>query len=348
MTSPFRRHMLLTSMGVGAGSLLLLASSSHAQTMPASSPAVAQPEAAAPPSGQQLVDALHSAFGGDHHVRAVHAKGVMAVGTFTPSAGAASIVRSPLFAGKPASVLVRFSDFPGIPDIPDNVGGASPRGLAIRFTMADGNTTDIVTIAFNGFPTATAGEFRTMFLAIGASGPTAAKPTPLDAFLASHPIAKTFLTTQKPAPLSYATLSYFGVNAFRFTDSHGHSEFVRYRFIPIGGEAFVPADELPARSPDYLADELPRRLATGAIGFEWYAQVAGPGDVIEDPSVAWPESRRLVHLGTIRVSGMVTDGAARDRSTMFMPTNLPAGIEPADPMLTARRDAYPISFKSRQ
>ena len=39
---------------------------------------------AAEPAPQQMVDALYSAFG-DHHSRAVHAKGIMAVGTFEPT-----------------------------------------------------------------------------------------------------------------------------------------------------------------------------------------------------------------------------------------------------------------------
>lgn len=47
----------------------------------------------------------------------------------------------------------------------------------------------------NGFPTRTSTEFRELLLAIGASGKGAPQPTPLDTFLASHPIAKTFLTT---------------------------------------------------------------------------------------------------------------------------------------------------------
>ena len=41
-------------------------------------------------SPKQLVDALHSAFG-DHHARAVHAKGIILSGTFTPSPVASTI-----------------------------------------------------------------------------------------------------------------------------------------------------------------------------------------------------------------------------------------------------------------
>ena len=300
------------------------------------------------PTPQQMIDALHTAFG-EHRARAVHAKGVMARGEFTPSRDARAITDAAPFRGSSARpVVVRFSDFTGIPDIPDTSGSANPRGFAIKIVLPRGQSMDVVAHSFNGFPTATSEEFRELLVAIGTSGASAAKPTPLDRFLASHPVAKTFLTTQKPAPASYTTLSYFGVNAFRFTSTRGGQVHVRYRFVPVGGEAFVPEQELSAMSGDYLVRELPVRLARGPMTFEWYAQVAGPGDILENPSVAWPDNRRLVHLGTIRVTGIVADPVATDRETTFSPTNVPNGIVPADPMLIVRRGAYPISAQHRQ
>jgi catalase len=110
--------------------------------------------------------------------------------------------------------VLRFSDFTGLPDIPDNEGAANPRGFAVRFRLPDGKSTDIVGHSFDGFPVANPDQFRELLLAIGASGAGAEKPTALDAFIASHPRAKTFLTTQK-TPASFATIAYFGVNAFQ-------------------------------------------------------------------------------------------------------------------------------------
>src|SRR5438876_551704 len=62
------------------------------------------------PSGEQMVEAFHSVFG-NRHVRATHAKGVFAVGTFSPSPDAAKISRAALFGTQETPVLVRFSDF---------------------------------------------------------------------------------------------------------------------------------------------------------------------------------------------------------------------------------------------
>ena len=302
---------------------------------------------AAAPAPRRMVDALYSAFG-DNHSRAVHAKGIMVVGTFQPTPEASKLSKAAIFAGGTLPILVRFSNFTGIPTIPDTVGDANPRGLAIKFQMADGSSADVIAHSFNGFPTATSAEFRQLLLAIGSSGAGATKPTALKAFLAAHPIAKTFLTTQKPPPQSYTTLSYFGVNAFQFTDAVGRQHFVRYRFVPVSGEAFLPPDALAAAGPDYLQAELPARLAKAPATFTWYAQIAEATDVIGDPSVAWPESRRLVELGTIRINRMVSDPVATDKGTVFLPLNVPQGIDPADLMLGIRQEAYPLSFQHRQ
>jgi catalase len=316
----------------------------HAMPMVQVSPAPARP-AVSQPAPQQMVNALYTAFG-DNHSRAVHAKGIMAVGTFEPSADAKAITKAKLFSAKSMPVLVRFSDFTGIPNISDTVGDANPRGLAIKFTLPDGSTADVVTHSFNGFPTATTEEFRQLLLAIGAKG--GGDSAPLDGFLSSHPIAKTFLTTQKPPAASYGTLSYFGVNAFEYVAANGRKAFVRYRFVPRGGEAFVPPTDLSTKGPNYLQEELPQRLAKGPIVFDWYAQIAASGDVIDDPSIAWPETRRLVKLGTIRLEHMATNPDALDKTTMFRPLNIPDGIEPADPMLGVRQAAYPLSLAHRQ
>jgi catalase len=294
-----------------------------------------------------MVDALHSAFG-THHARAVHAKGVLLAGTFAPSPETRQLTNAAVFTNGSLPVTVRFSDFTGIPDIPDTVDGANPRGFAIKFKLPNDTSMDIVGHSFNGFPTATANEFGYLLRAIGASGPQAAKPTALDQFLSTHPIAKTFLTSQKPAPVSYGTLAYFGVNSFKFTSASGQSKFVRYRFIPKAGEQFLDSAVLKSKGPNYLADEIAARIAKGPIAFDWYAQVAAAGDAVADPSVAWPESRPRVKLGTITISELIVDQSTSDKVTLFIPSNVPAGIEPADPMLTIRSAAYPISFAGRQ
>jgi catalase len=294
-----------------------------------------------------MVGALHSAFG-QHHARAVHAKGIILQGTFTPAPQAKELSQAKVFASGTVPVTVRFSDFTGIPDIPDTVGDANPRGFAVKFRLPGDQTLDLVTHSFNGFPTRNSDEFAQLLRAIGASGGDAAKPTELDKFLASHPIAKTFLTTQKPPPVSYGTLSYFGVNAFAFVDASQHRRNVRYRFVPLAGEQFLDAKTLATKGPSYLQEEITSRVTAAPIAFDWYAQVAQAGDVADDPSIAWPESRQLVKLGTVTIDKIDAEPSKTDKGLLFLPGALQSGIEIVDPMIAMRSAAYPISFGERQ
>ena len=169
-------------------------------------PSTAQDKAQTSTPGQ-LVDALHAAFG-DHHSRAVHAKGIILEGTFTPDPQASTLSKAFHLQNESSRVIVRFSDFTGIPNIPDNIGLANPRGFAIKSQMNDGRNTDIVSHSFDGFPASTTDQFRELLLAISTSGANAPKPTDLDKFLDTHPIAKAFLTTRFSSPVPWARQHY--------------------------------------------------------------------------------------------------------------------------------------------
>ena len=321
------------------------ANAQTSQTAPAEGSAAAQQ--APTPTGQQMTNAMYTAFG-DNHSRAVHAKGILMQGTFTPDPAARSITKAKLFTSQETTVLARFSDFTGIPTIPDNTMDANPRGMAVKFNVPDDSEVDVVMHSFDGFPTRTSAEFRELLIAVGTSGKGVPKPTSLDTFLASHPIAKTFLTTQKEPPVSYATTAFFGVNSFKFTNSQGQSTYVRYRFVPEAGEHYLDAAALTTKDANYLQTEIKERLDKEPVTFIWYAQVAGPGDVIDDPSIAWPATRTLVRLGVVTITGLVPDQASADKKTLFLPGNLPDGMEAADPMIQVRMEAYPISYRHRQ
>jgi catalase len=297
-------------------------------------------------SPKDLVDALHTAFG-DNHSRAVHAKGTILSGEFSPDPAAAGLTRAPHLQKTRSQVTVRFSDFTGIPTIPDNNPAANPRGLAIKFTLPDGAVTDIVGHSFDGFPTSNSDQFRELLLAIGASGPGAAEPTALTRFLEVHPVAKTFLTTQK-LPASYASVEYFGVNAFKFTSANGTAHFVRYQFLPVGGEQLLSKAEFAKAGPDYLQTEIKDRIAKRWVRFQLLAQVAEPGDKTDDPSIAWPATRKKVSLGVIELERLAPNTPEQDKALSFSPNRIPDGIETADPMLDFRAKAYPISVKGRQ
>lgn len=297
---------------------------------------------------EQLVDALNGVFGKHPGARAVHAKGIVLEGTFTPGAQASSVSKAPHLQSTAVPVTVRFSDFAGIPDIPDNHELAGPRGFAIKFKLPDGSDSDIVAHSFNGFPSPTADDFRDLLIALGSSGANAAKPTPLDTYLAAHPIAKAFLTAPKPAPESYGTLPYFGVNTFKFVNGAGKVTYGRYQFQPVAGAHFLSDAEAAKRAVDYLSTEIRARVAQAPVSFRMLLQVAAAEDKLDDPSIAWPDTRQTIELGTISITKAVQDSDAAQRQLLFLPNALPAGIEVQDPMIDARSAAYPVSYGRRQ
>src|ERR1700730_13616436 len=93
---------------------------------------------------QDLLQQFDAIFGLHPGFRPAHAKGAMLTGTFTPSSEASSLTRAPHVAREATPVTVRFSNSTGLPLIPDNDPNANPRGLAIRFNLAERVHTDIV------------------------------------------------------------------------------------------------------------------------------------------------------------------------------------------------------------
>ncbi|HEY2118424.1 MAG TPA: catalase family peroxidase [Candidatus Acidoferrum sp.] len=296
----------------------------------------------------QLVDALNTLFGVHPGFRATHAKGVICEGTFTPNVAAASLSRAPHFQGALTPVTVRFSDFTGIPNIPDNDPNANPRGMGIKFHVDGGAETDIVAHSFNGFPVGTAEEFLEFLRAVASSAPDAPKPSPVELFLSTRPRAAAFVTTPKPAPASFASQSYYSVNALKFTNAHGTSRYARYQIHPVDGEAHLNDAETAAKPANYLFDEIVERLAKAPAKFKLVAQLAAEGDKTQDASITWPDDRPRVELGVITVTKRAEDSDAIQRRLVFDPANLIDGIELSnDPLPAARSAVYSIAYQRR-
>ncbi len=304
-----------------------------------------EPEKSVP---EQLVDALNALFGKRPGFRAAHAKGIVCEGEFTPSGTAATLSRAAHLQGKSVRVTVRFSDSTGIPDIPDGVPEAGPRGMAVKFHLPDG-TTDIVANAFNGFAVATPEDFVALLRAVAASGPGAPKPTPVEQFLGTHPMAKKVVAAPKPTPASFATEPYFGVNAFLFTNKEGKGRYGRYQLRPEAGATFLTAEEASRKPANFLIEELRQRLAQGPARFRLVVQLAAEGDPVNDATAVWPDDRPTADLGSLSVNTCVADNDAAQRALAFDPMRLIDGIEASDdPLLEARSAAYAISRRRRR
>lgn len=302
------------------------------------------------PVTTKLVDTMTALAHGPYPgLRANHAKGIMASGIFTPAPGAAKLSKAAHLHGKPVPVLVRFSDPTGVPVMPDADPNASPHGMAIRFQIGADTYTDIVALAHNGFPVATPEDFLAMLTAVTQSGPGVAHPTPIEQFLGAHPAALKFVTTQNPPPQSFTSLAYFGINAFKFTNAQGQTQYGRYQIRPVGGEHFLTKDQAAKAAPDYLVGGLDAQLKKAPAKFRISVQLAAEGDNVNDGTAVWPDDRPQIELGTLTLKKVLPDSKEQEKQIMFSPLNLVDGIAGSDdPVLNARPIAYSVSYGRRQ
>jgi catalase len=245
-------------------------------------------------------------------------------------------------------VTVRFSNGPGVPDNPDNNPASGPRGMSIRFALPGGGFTDIMSISHNGFVVGTGEDFLAFFKAIAASGPNAARPAPIETFMASHPRAAKFAQEVAVVPRSYATLAYFSNNAVVFVDGNSKKQPVRYQIIPAAGVATLDSASAAKAGVNYLQEEIQRRLPRGPAEFRLYAQLPNAGDPTNDGSIVWPDDRKRVLLGTIRLTKVESNQEELQRSLAFNPTFLTSGIELSDdPLVPLRSAVYALSVAHR-
>ena len=296
---------------------------------------------------EDVLKQFDAIFGLHPGFRPAHAKGVMLTGTFTPTREAASLTRAPHMTRPSTPVTVRYSNSTGMPVIPDNDPNANPRGLAIRFNLAEHLHTDIVSHSTDGFPTRTGQEFLELLRAIASSG-SKPSPSPIEMFLGAHPAALAYVQTPKPSPASFAKETYFGVTAMRFTNAEGVSRFGRYRVVPEAGVEHLNG-AASDKDANFLFEELAQRVAAGPIRLYLKVQLANDGDVVDDATIHWPEDRQTVQLGVIELTGPVSDNKHEQKKIIFDPIPRVDGLEASDdPLLEFRAAIYLMSGRRRR
>lgn len=296
-----------------------------------------------------LLQMFDQIFGLHPGFRAAHAKGLMLTGSFMPSPAARSLSRAPHIQRQSTPVTVRFSNSTGLPQIPDNIGDANPRGMAIRFHLAEHSHTDIVSHSTNGFPTRDGYEFLEFLRAAATSGPDAPSPKPIEQFLGAHPAALAFVQAPKPFPVSLAQETYYAVTAYAFINAEGQTRYGRYLIVPELGNAYLTAEQAAAIGENYHYDELAEHVARQPIRFHIRVQLAEPGDVVDDATHHWPESREVLDFGTLELTAVLPDSFTQQKQIIFDPIPRIDGIEPsADPLLELRAAIYLLSGRRRR
>lgn len=292
------------------------------------------------------VEAAHAVYGRHEGYRALHAKGTLLKATFTATPETAALTRAAHLQGDPVDATVRVSNGGGDPTVPDYKPDV--RGLAVKFYLPDGSRTDLVAQTMPRFPVSTPEGF-VEFLRSQAPGPAMAWRVP--AFFARHPGALTVLpgTVKAIRPLdSYASTNYYALHAFRFVDADGGSRYIRYRLLPAAGDTRIGAGEAKRRGPDYLQEDIRRRVEQGPVTFTLELQIAEPGDPVDDPSAGWPVERRRVNAGTLTLTAVENERETGGDVLVFDPTRITDGIELSDdPVLRYRHVAYTESIYER-
>jgi catalase len=297
-----------------------------------------------------MIDAFEGDFGVHPGQRRNHAKGTCAAGEFVGTTDAVALSRSALFSGKSIPVVARFSLGGGDPQAPD--AAPNPRGMALEFKLPDGALQHITMIDAPIFATASPASFRDLLLA-AKPDPKTGQPDPekLKAFAATHPDAMpgTELASHHTPTANYYQATYFSIHTFKFIDAKSTEHMVKWRFVPRDGTREMTAVEMKAAPRDFLEKNLIERTRKGPAVWDMIVYVGEPGDPQDNPTLAWPESRKHFTAGTLTI----TQATPQQRGTAcepinFDPLRMADGIAPTnDPVLLFRSPAYAVSFAKR-
>jgi catalase len=329
---------------------LTLASATVSTASMLAGAAPATTTAAAPTvTPQQMIESFEGTFGVHPGQRRNHIKGTCAAGEFVGTADAAALSRSPLFTGKVIPVVARFSLGGGNPDTPD--AAPAPRGMALEFRLAGGGLQHITMINAPIFAASSPASFRE---AIDAAkpDPKTGMPDPgkLKAYVASHPDAKPLieLSAGHNPTANYYQSPFFSIHTFKFVDAKGVEHPVKWRFIPHDGVKELTAAEVKAAPHDFLEKNLIERTQKGPAIWDMVVYVGEPGDSLDNPTIAWPETRKHFIAGTLKITQATPQKGQACEKINFDPLIMADGIAPTnDPILLFRSPAYAVSFAKR-
>jgi catalase len=297
----------------------------------------------------RMVAALSDRGGNPLGHRRNHSKGACFTGTFEANGAGARLSTAPMFAAGSYPVIGRFAIATGDPEASDS--STPVRSMAIRVVAPDGQEWRSGMNDSPMFVVATPQAFYELTLTQDVD-PATGKPNPAatERFFATHPEAQPFAEWAKTAPWtdSWADRTYNSLNAFRFVNANGQSQFVRWSMEHTAPDHLVDHATLAKLGPDFLWQDLKQRLAQGPLSWRLVATLAKPGDPSNDATKVWPADREHVEIGTLIVRQAQDEVNGPCWNYNYDPTILPVGIEVSDdPLLPARSSAYAKSFDLR-
>jgi catalase len=278
--------------------------------------------------------------------RRAHGRGVAFRGVFTASTEAAALTIAEHMHGDDIPVTVRFSNGDGNPYAKDR---NAVLGLAIRFALPSGDTSEWAALDITDFPARKPDDFADLAGAQKKNKRGKPNPLRLAAFLVTHPqcIRGLLAILKAPTTQSFARTSFNGLHAYFLVDAEGTRRAFRYRWVAVAPPAGLTTDENRFLPPQYLVGEMKQHIAREPAAWDLVFQMAEPGDPTDDMTKHWPKRRRKITAGRLVIDRVHEDQDLVDRS-MFDPTKVPAGIETSDdPVLHFRSESYIESQRRR-
>lgn len=301
-------------------------------------------------SGGDVVDAIEYNGGGPHPgYRRAHAKGLCLSGTFDANGAGTALTTAKIFRQGRYPVIGRFSVAGGNPLAGD--GRNVFHSMALILRTPDGQEWRTGMDHTPIFPVADPKTFVELQRA-SRPNPKTGKPNPavMAAYIARHPETKAFqdYIARTVLPNSFANATYYSINAFRFTDASGITDFVRWQMVPDAPLVGLDKANLGSLPKNYLFDEMIARTAKGPSRWHLQLVVANPDDVTDNATIAWIGPHRVIDAGTLTINRVQPEEQGACRDLNFDPTILPSGIAPSDdPLLAARAKTYFTSFIRR-
>lgn len=291
--------------------------------------------------------------------RVLHAKGAGAYGRFCLRQSMerytqAAFLQNP---GQETPVFVRFSLATGAPGGADTVRDI--RGFSVKFYTSSGNY-DLVGNHIPVFPIRDPMQFPDLVHAL--------RPNPISNiqggrkgssrfwdFMSLHPESTYFLLylfSDAGIVCSYRHMRGFSVNTYKWVNCAGEETYVKYRWEPAEGAAFLDgkrAGQLAGSDPDALARDLFNAIESRKeIRYELSVQLLRPAGACDlpfdplDPTKEWP-SELAPHLpvGALLLERNPENYFAEVEQSAFSPAALVPGIAFSnDRILQGRAFAY--------
>jgi catalase len=290
----------------------------------------------------ERVDGIHSGF------RLNHAKGVCVSGSFESNGRGARLSKAEVFKAGRVTVVGRFSLGGGNPYIAD--GPEVIRGFGVLFKLPDGEEWRTAMVNTAVFAVHTPRAFYDRLVA-SQPDPQTGKPDPekMAAFVTAHPetVQANKIIQNHPVSSGFGNSTFYGLNAFWFTNASGTSIPVRWSMVPV--QPFAPADTIAAQGDkNYLFDALIASIHQQPLQWRLIITIGQPNDPTNDATIPWSDAREQVDVGTLTLDHIESDENGACRDINFDPLVLPVGMAPSDdPLLSARSAVYSQSFTRR-